>query len=265
MGEPVRLPCRTTTKRCPTKLCPTSRACFRFGSHQCLFHPRKENEGLRAATPRVARRRGERQGVIGLEDTTGPPDAGRTRSARARRRASRGTAGTLSAGDAAGRSSGPIPEARAGPDAEPPGTTSAPRHGPVDQLPGVARSLVGRETETGRAKAWVGRHRRRDQPAPILLIDGAPGTGRSALALTIARELAAELPGPRLWARLGGERRRRQHPDEQLRRWLRDLGVAGGDLPEEPGELAERFLRQFAGTEAVVVVEEAATADEVTW
>jgi tetratricopeptide (TPR) repeat protein len=135
--------------------------------------------------------------------------------------------------------------------------------GPDEQLPPPTRQLIGRELEIGRAKAWISRNRPNDQPAPILLVEGPPGSGRSSFARALATELVAELSGPALWARLREQAPHRHQPGDQLRRWLLGLGRQASALPDDEAGLADCLRRRLAGTEAVVVVEEATGPDEV--
>jgi hypothetical protein len=97
------------------------------------------------------------------------------------------------------------------------------------------------------------------------LIDGLPGVGKTALALRFAHSVAGEYPDGQLYASLrgfhpaGGPRR----ATTLLSRLLQDLGVAPSLIPAGPEARAAKFRSILAGRRVVMVLDDAASADQV--
>jgi DNA-binding SARP family transcriptional activator len=63
----------------------------------------------------------------------------------------------------------------------------------ADQLPPDPAHFVGRETELAAVTSWLSA----DRPAPLVLISGAPGVGKTALAVHVAHAIRARFPALR--------------------------------------------------------------------
>jgi DNA-binding SARP family transcriptional activator len=156
----------------------------------------------------------------------------------------------------AGRAAG---AAGAGPDEE--GTAAS------DPTPWVVRSelpmdvvgFVGREeTVIGVAEALL----RRDE-VPLVVVSGAPGVGKSALAIRVAHQLRPGFPDGQWFVRLDGAGPAPRAPEHVLDAMLRAAGV---DMPSAAGDLQQRsaLLRsRLAGHQVLIVFDDAADAAQV--
>jgi DNA-binding SARP family transcriptional activator len=154
---------------------------------------------------------------------------------------------------------GPAP---AGP-AEPDATRSHPLLRPR-QLPPDSASFAGRAQELEQLARLLG------QPAPgtpmaIVVINGLPGVGKSALATRVAHRLAERFPDGQLYIDLQGATAGPAplQPGEVLGRFLRALGVNGRNLPDDSEERAGLLRSVLAERRVLVILDNAATAAQV--
>lgn len=139
---------------------------------------------------------------------------------------------------------------------------------PPDTLPPAAPCFVGRTRELAQLRADI------DRPglappgsaAPdrgrVLLVAGRPGSGRTALALRLARDVADRYDGGLLFARLtaGGER----VPTEQTARsLLRALGTPPPPPEAGPGAAGAAVRAALEGRRAILVLDDVAHADQL--
>lgn len=137
-----------------------------------------------------------------------------------------------------------------------------------DTLPPAAPCFVGRTRELAQLRADI------DRPglappgsaAPtggrVLLVAGRPGSGRTALALRLARDVADRYDGALLFARLtaGGER----VPTAQTARsLLRALGEPPPPPEAGPGAACAAVRAALASRRAVLVLDDVAHADQL--
>ena len=120
---------------------------------------------------------------------------------------------------------------------------------PVDALPEAPAYFVGREDsvvelERRLRKAGAG------VPATVLVV-GAAGTGKTALAVQVAHRLADAFPDGRLFLTFGRER----PASSALARVLRMLGLAGDAIPTEPEEQLDVYRRLLAARRVLVVAD----------
>ncbi|MFJ3775430.1 NB-ARC domain-containing protein [Streptomyces sp. NPDC090075] len=122
------------------------------------------------------------------------------------------------------------------------------------QLPTEPRPLAGRSRELAAARALTAPA---DGPVPPLLIHGQTGAGKSALALRLAHELAADLPDGQLYVGLGAADDGRKDAAGIAGGLLQSLGIPAEHIPNDPAQriglyrsvLAERrLLIVFDGT-----------------
>ncbi|MBE1462630.1 AfsR/SARP family transcriptional regulator [Kibdelosporangium phytohabitans] len=98
---------------------------------------------------------------------------------------------------------------------------------------------------------------------PVVAITGKPGLGKTALAVRAGRRVAAEFPDGQLFIDLQGNGLRPRDPSEVLARFLRDLGVDGADVPATLEERVGLFRDRTAGRRILVVLDNAATEQQV--
>ncbi|MET0233480.1 MAG: BTAD domain-containing putative transcriptional regulator [Kibdelosporangium sp.] len=102
-----------------------------------------------------------------------------------------------------------------------------------------------------------------DGVLPIVAVTGKPGLGKTALAVRAGRRLAAQFPDGQLFIDLLGNGPRPRDPGEVLARFLRDLGVAGPDVPSATEERIGLFRDRTAGRRILLVLDNAANEQQV--
>jgi transcriptional regulator with XRE-family HTH domain len=101
-------------------------------------------------------------------------------------------------------------------------------------------------------------------PVVILVVSGTAGVGKTALALRWAHRVAATFPDGQLYVNLRGYDPDRPVPTaEALAGFLRTLGVAGQDIPPGEAERAARYRSVVAARRLLVVLDNAATEEQV--
>ncbi|MFF8954603.1 tetratricopeptide repeat protein [Streptomyces sp. NPDC014894] len=98
--------------------------------------------------------------------------------------------------------------------------------------------------------------------ARVLLIAGRPGSGRSSLARRLIGRIAPEYPDGVLRARLTEPGGRRVPTEETARELLEALGVQGPPGADED-ELSQMVREALAGRRAVLLLDDAADAEQV--
>ncbi|TMK52256.1 MAG: tetratricopeptide repeat protein, partial [Actinobacteria bacterium] len=130
------------------------------------------------------------------------------------------------------------------------------------QLPPDVAGFTGREVELGRLRAVVAEGAA--GTVVISAIAGTAGVGKTALAVHLAHELAPDFPDLQLYVNLHGyEPAQRLAPTQVLDRFLRALGVPPEELPSEVEEQAARYRGLLAGRRALVVLDNASSAEQV--
>ncbi|WP_051808562.1 AfsR/SARP family transcriptional regulator [Actinoplanes subtropicus] len=139
---------------------------------------------------------------------------------------------------------------------------------PVSRAPANAPRLLPTDISdfTGRADLIDSIERRfaesdPDRGAvPVTVLAGAPGIGKTTLAVHLGHRLAARYPDGQLFADLHG---RRVGAEEVLDRFLRALGDPPGTRPEGLDERAERYRDLLAGRRVLVVLDNVADEEQV--
>ncbi|MFF4502774.1 BTAD domain-containing putative transcriptional regulator [Streptomyces sp. NPDC001401] len=136
-----------------------------------------------------------------------------------------------------------------------------PRHRrTVNELPGDAGQLVGREAELARLTA--------PPAAPgsvsVMTVDGPAGVGKTALVVRAARALSGDHPDGCLFVDLRAySTQRRQTPEQALQRLLRSLGAAKGELPSDLDELTAAWRAATSPLRLLLVLDDALDADQI--
>ena len=139
-----------------------------------------------------------------------------------------------------------------------------PRELPADVSAFTGRSVELTEldlllpsTSQGEAGGTVG-------PVVISAVSGTAGVGKTALAVRWAHQVVEAFPGGQLYVNLRGyDPDRPMAAGDALAGFLRALGVAGPDIPPETAERAARYRSLVAGRRLLVVLDNAASEEQV--
>jgi DNA-binding SARP family transcriptional activator len=135
--------------------------------------------------------------------------------------------------------------------------TTVPRH-----LPAPRERLVGRAGELARLTAVLAGESRADRP--VVVVGGAPGTGKSELCLHAAHRVSGHYPDGRLYARLRDGAGRRVRTAEILRSFLRGLGATEDQLRLGTTDLSLLFRTWTADLRVLVVLDDVCDARDLT-
>ena len=145
------------------------------------------------------------------------------------------------------------------------GGDAAPRSTPARsmprQLPAATRHFTGRVMEL------VDLDRVHDTSAVVITaIDGMAGVGKTALAVQAAHAMVERYPDGQLFIDLHGYTAgvAPVEPGDALDRMLRSLGVAAENIPVDLDERAGLYRSRLAGRQVLVLLDNAATEDQVT-
>ncbi|GAA0357324.1 BTAD domain-containing putative transcriptional regulator [Microbispora corallina] len=132
------------------------------------------------------------------------------------------------------------------------------------QLPRATAHFVGRVEELARLRSLLAPG---DEGAPqaVIAITGAPGAGKSALAVQAAHAVSGHFPDGRLYANLLGATPGVERLDglEVLSRFLRALGVGHENVPSQVDEAAATLRDRLEGRRALILLDDAAHIDQV--
>ncbi|MFC0004255.1 AfsR/SARP family transcriptional regulator [Micromonospora siamensis] len=129
-------------------------------------------------------------------------------------------------------------------------------------LPRGASDFVGRASNVARLLAET--RRVEAQTAAVHVIDGMAGSGKTTLAVHVARRLADRYPDAQLFIDLCGHGEKAPvEPSAALVTLLRQLGVEAGLIPAEQDLRVQLWRRELAARRAVVVLDNAASSDQI--
>lgn len=138
-----------------------------------------------------------------------------------------------------------------------------PRRVPA-QLPADVGDFTGRALHLERLCSLVTEARRKDSPAvTVAVVVGAPGLGKTALAIHAAHALRPDFPDGQLYVSLLGGRQQPVPADEVLARFLRDLGVDGSRVPVDAEERAAMYRTRLAERQILIALDDARDAAQV--
>ncbi|RSN29125.1 AfsR family transcriptional regulator [Amycolatopsis sp. WAC 04169] len=126
------------------------------------------------------------------------------------------------------------------------------------QLPAAVPTFTGRTVQLRRIDALVA------GGAPVVVVSGTAGVGKTALVLQWAHGALDRFPDGQLYLNLHGcARSATVTAAEALVRLVRSLGVPPDRIPVDPDELAALYRSELAGKRILVVLDNAGTADQV--
>lgn len=128
---------------------------------------------------------------------------------------------------------------------------------PVRQLPADNDVFTGREESVAELTTLLA-----DRRAPVVLLTGEPGAGKSTLALRVAHRVLAAFPDGQLYAHLAGATEPRA-VDDVLADLLRSLGVFGQGIPDDTNAKAAVLRSRLADRRVLLVLDDAADPGQV--
>ncbi|MFE8950034.1 tetratricopeptide repeat protein [Streptomyces sp. NPDC007856] len=135
---------------------------------------------------------------------------------------------------------------------------------PPDDLPAAPGDFTGRRRELEQVRKAARRSPSSGGSPGVCVITGPPGVGKSALALRVAREISRSFPHARLYADLrGGTDRAPAEPADVLGQFLIQLGDRQLGQATSLDERAARFRAALARKRALIVLDDAAGADQI--
>ncbi|MFD5427577.1 tetratricopeptide repeat protein [Streptomyces sp. NPDC127084] len=128
----------------------------------------------------------------------------------------------------------------------------------IAELPPPIADFAGRGRELSTLLSLVdsGGHR-------AIAITGAPGLGKSTLAVRLAHELRPRFPDGQLYADLGAGRGDPAAPAAVLARLLEAIGASTEEQAGEPAALAARFRSRTAQRRVLLLLDDAADAAQI--
>jgi tetratricopeptide (TPR) repeat protein/transcriptional regulator with XRE-family HTH domain len=144
-----------------------------------------------------------------------------------------------------------------------------PEPAPPHQLPPDIADFVGRADLVAQLRGWLTRWPdgvAGKAAVAVSAVSGKAGIGKSALAVHVAHQLAADFPDGQLYASLRGAGVAGivpLEPAEILGRLLRAVGVDGGAVPAGMEERAALYRSRLAGRRVLVVLDDAAGEAQV--
>ena len=129
-----------------------------------------------------------------------------------------------------------------------------------EQLPPDIAAFTGRQAELAALDGLCGG----GGPVPIALLTGAPGVGKTALAVRWAHHVREHFPDGQLYADLRGHDPDEPVPaDRVLAGFLHAFGVPDGRIPLGTDDRAAELRTLLSGRRVLVVLDNAASAEQV--
>ncbi|MFC6566386.1 AfsR/SARP family transcriptional regulator [Actinoplanes utahensis] len=127
--------------------------------------------------------------------------------------------------------------------------------------PPAVAGFTGRDTETGYAvRALTATPR---DALPIVAVSGLAGSGKTALAVTVAHRVRAAYPDGQLYADLHGDSPDPATPGEVIGQFLTALGVPAARFPDGLSDRTGMLRSALAGRRILIVLDNAADAAQV--
>jgi DNA-binding SARP family transcriptional activator len=133
---------------------------------------------------------------------------------------------------------------------------------PVHQLPPDVPDFAGRAEPLGIVTEVLA-GRVTNGPPPIVVVTGAPGVGKSSLAVHAAHGLRADFPDGQLYMDLAGTSTAPRDPTVVLGEALRALGVIDRWIPEGLDARASLYRSLLAHRRMLLVLDDAANSGQV--
>jgi DNA-binding SARP family transcriptional activator/tetratricopeptide (TPR) repeat protein len=133
------------------------------------------------------------------------------------------------------------------------------------QLPADVADFTGREEQVERLGEMLAGTAANADPGAvrIAVVAGSGGLGKTSLAVHAAHRVRRRFPDGQLYVDLLGATPNPQSAADVLARFLRDLGMDGGDVPLDEDERAARYRTILARRRMLVVLDNARDAAQV--
>lgn len=132
------------------------------------------------------------------------------------------------------------------------------------QLPGGIRGFVNRRTELAQLDGIATEHQREPFGAPVTVITGTAGVGKTSLALHWAHSAREHFSAGELYVNLRGhDPGLPATPEQVLDRFLRDLGVPAPAIPARLDDRASLYRSILADRPMLIVLDNAASVSQV--
>jgi tetratricopeptide (TPR) repeat protein len=132
------------------------------------------------------------------------------------------------------------------------------------ELPPDVEDFTGRADLVSRLTGLFAPSRPEARTAtPVVTVAGKGGVGKTALAVHVAHRIARHYPGGALYTDLRGVEDQVLHPGEVLAGFLRELGVAGDDIPATVEDRARMYRARLTGQRIFVLLDNAAEETQV--
>lgn len=128
---------------------------------------------------------------------------------------------------------------------------------PIQQLPAELLDFSGRDELVGELTTVLA-----GRQAPLVVLSGAPGVGKSMLAVRVAHRVRDAFPDGQLFAHLAGATAPREVGDV-LADLLRTLGVTGPAIPEDLHAKAAALRGRLAERRVLLVLDDAADPAQI--
>jgi DNA-binding SARP family transcriptional activator len=132
------------------------------------------------------------------------------------------------------------------------------------QLPPDIADFSGRRSEVARVEQLMSRGTESGTAVQVALITGMPGVGKTVLGVRAAHRVASQFPGGQFFADLGAVDGKPPLPAAILWRFLRAIGLSPDEIPESTDERAKLFRTWTARQPALIFLDDAASARQVT-
>ncbi|MQA11655.1 MAG: SARP family transcriptional regulator [Pseudonocardiaceae bacterium] len=133
---------------------------------------------------------------------------------------------------------------------------------PVSQLPLDPPDFTGRSDTVAELEPLL-REQGRDGTPTVAVLSGAPGVGKSAIAVHVAHAVRSAFPDGQLHVDLRGTSATPRAPGDVLAELLRSLGVPDAGMPRELTERAALLRSRLASRRVCIVLDDASGAAQV--
>ena len=131
------------------------------------------------------------------------------------------------------------------------------------QLPGDIADFTGRDEDVERLCELAPGEDTGGGAVKIAVVAGAGGLGKSTLAVHAAHRLRPDFPDGQLYVNLQGASPHPVAPTDVLARFLRDLGVAGTQVPASEEERVGLLRTRLTGRRMLLLLDDAKDAAQV--